>query len=795
MDALEALTEGSEQIDKLLQDISRDLTAAQTRFSVLKYPSLTPSSSPLAPPTEPELENDELEDNDFDDYISSSSSSEEDDSELAARAKEPKAKQPLAQMRLLCRRAAFKRLEMLAQAEHHTKAEKRYSGDSSTSQSHSILSPKITLSTEPSRTSTPTETPQLSLSAPGASDDDTESITLLPSRPIPSGSFLQSGSNLAGALLTPDTHGETICRLLYVFTQANPQWAYHQGLVDIVCHLYSTYVQIEWVSRQRKGKGGRTREPVARGKWAEEQTYWALCGLVREYEAIIIPSPSPLPTPSAPESTLAPKSELNAALDCLSRRLKYADAPLWGILHDNALDPVQQTYASRWISLLITRDLPLSYLAPVWDYILASGSGKDDRVDAVVDICVAIIVLCRQALLGDYARIRTTPSPTRPSQRQNQKQKGMWGEIDLDDEAMSATYDARKQLDILRAVPLDRICPPASVLHIAHQLAKDRANVSGLGLWDETPSGQAGGLWNSWAQVQSYADPKTVAKVSETSARWTSAAVAGLSGASKKVSEWSSGVKANAAQSVPSVPAPAPAARSVSSGSATSAPSIGGLWSSLRSWAPTSITSNLSANPTASPPIPANMKTPPQDEYESFTPLSLTPDRRGSFEGHSKPRLRGLGMGMEVDEKGEGGRERSDSVASGYSIASLQERLAGLSSATRTPPNPARTQSPLGTGTHGGAGGSGGSGKGIQGPRPLLLGKSSHRISSQSYGDSPREREGRRDSGSSSTYSYLASPPSISQGPSSAQGQGLYRIGSRQGAATRTKPVEGEARP
>jgi hypothetical protein len=166
----------------------------------------------------------------------------------------------------------------------------------------------------------PCSTPQLSLSAP-------DSAMATP---------LDAPSNSG----PPDSYTEVIGRMIYIFVQANPQWVYHQGLIDLAANLYLVFSGIHWKIKTRRGT--RSKVPVPREKYAEERTYWAFCALVREYEAVVI----------------GRDRKLTLLLDCFQRRARWADGPLWSNLIENGIAP--SMYASRWflVQLLACRRHP-----------------------------------------------------------------------------------------------------------------------------------------------------------------------------------------------------------------------------------------------------------------------------------------------------------------------------------------------------------------------------------------------------------------------------------------------------
>lgn len=162
---------------------------------------------------------------------------------------ESRARQRRRVKHILCRRAAFSRLELIAQTDHRRSHLARRSvdmarsstapnetpraflnGDSESPSSETLLFPRITLSTNTthpvtssfsegsrpkgprlSRVQTSTSSSSQPLSAP-PQPGQASPITLLSPKPIPTPGSAPSPTS--GSLAQPDTHGEVITRLL-----------------------------------------------------------------------------------------------------------------------------------------------------------------------------------------------------------------------------------------------------------------------------------------------------------------------------------------------------------------------------------------------------------------------------------------------------------------------------------------------------------------------------------------------------------------------------------------------------
>lgn len=431
------------------------------------------------------------------------------------------------------RRALFSRLELLAVAEHQRQAEdrRRASGLASTSASgasqtskavskspettstsEAVLSPRITLSPEPDEPnpsstfssvgptsgssqshSSAVKTPELSLSI---SDDMTSAaakdpITLLSPRPIPAPGMAQL-SRISGSLLQAETHAECLVRLLYVFCQVHPQWAYKSHFVDIVVPLYLVY------------SGANGKEP-----WAEEQTFWALAGIMSDLGSVI----------SADEDSL------QTALDRLGRRVKWADYDLFDSLRTRHLDPASPTFAHRWLTGLFTNTLPPPAVFPIWDFLFSeppSTATQQPKLDLLVDLCVALLILLKPRL--NHAGVVTRRKP------------GLWGDDDTNGDEDADSDAFVNGFNLLAHPPLHKIGGVDALLQTAFKVRQARmvAGLSGDDPDINLTSTSSSSYLPSWTpalpSLGQYAptlpSTESLAHLSKASSNWTSAAKA-----------------------------------------------------------------------------------------------------------------------------------------------------------------------------------------------------------------------------------------------------------------------------
>ena len=545
---------------------------------------------------------------------------------------------------------------MIAEAEHRRQAELRpssrppsrqtstddppQSGSAAPIVSPPILSPRITLSSEPDepvlsrlegKRPQSLKTPHLSLSLPDpqtASSDSTTStplspITLLSPKPIPAPGSLPF-SHLSGQLLQPDTHAEVLVRLLYIFTRTSPGVSV-QGLVDILAVLYSVYLEVDLVQRPKKRKSPAA-VVTSTGVWVEEQAYFAFVALTGRFKALIFDRTHTLNGASAELETK--EEDLISSLARLSDQLKWADQQLWTILNDRKVLPSTPLYAYRWLATLYTQDFSPQVILSLWDFVLAESFPEPniDPSDPLIDIGVAILVRCKRLLMG-YA-----PVPT-------QTRRGLWG--DFESKAIPEEHDISRDLEILRSPPLSQIGGIAAILDTAFELRTARL-VHQMEVMAKGESGPS-----KWATTMGrISDSDRAASLSKASSNITAS----------MISTWSSATRAVSQARIPS----------------------GGMPSS-------SSVSSLFSRKTQEE----------EDRGETYTSLPSTPRRNGKA-AFSPPMEHSPLVGTKLskytpDRTSVPGPKRSESITSTPSVSSLQDRLAALTHTVSPSTTPAKT--------------------------------------------------------------------------------------------------------
>lgn len=179
--------------------------------------------------------------------------------------------------------------------------------------------------------------------------DMSDSITLLKSQEIrpPTPAVLQD-LTAEIELSRPDTHGECLIRLLYIFFKSHKEWTYNSSIVEIVRALYTVFAsggEIEALDdsnlsgdKKRGVQKSRTRglsqdgldettQEIVMNGWArhaEAETFWALIAFMSEVGDVV--------TGQKETTTGGPASEAQVWSAKLARRLMWADEGLYRVL-------------------------------------------------------------------------------------------------------------------------------------------------------------------------------------------------------------------------------------------------------------------------------------------------------------------------------------------------------------------------------------------------------------------------------------------------------------------------------
>lgn len=656
------------------------------------------------------------------------------------------------------RRALFSRLEALAVFEHQRQAEARRkasglassSGTSGASKSSSkttapepdsptqpTLSPRITLSPEPDESpsshsfssipptgssqsrSSSLQTPELSLSTADdvISASRKDPITLLSPRPIPAPGMTQI-SRISGSLLQAETHAECIIRLLYVFCQVHPQWAYKSHFVDIIVPLYLVY------------SGPNGKEP-----WAEEQTFWALAGIMSDLGSVIS----------------ADEEGLQVALDRLGRRVKWADYDLFDSLCARNLDPATPTFAYRWMTSLFTNTLPPPAVFPIWDFLFSeppSTATNQPKLDLLVDLCVALLILLKPRL--NHAGVVT-----------RKKGGGLWGDDDTNGDEDSNSDAFINGFNLLRNPPLHKIGGIDALLQTAYKVRQARM-VAGLSGDDpDTVPSSSTSSYLSWAPslpslgqyAPSLPTTESLASISKVSTGWTSAAKAKWWTTSQAATNNASTVATTATTSIGNV--------------------AGRLWNSMRGRdsvaeaAEFDYSDSRPSTPDKTPISPPPTFMEPKDTIRYPQPPEKIQARRDKHKASSASALGAAASS-------------SSSSAKTSPVAGITEKLSNLASTFTGSTSAADKDGPSRPSSFG-------SSNALSGPRPLqLIGSARRASNSSSTGTSGRFRD------PSSGISLHDSPPAGTLSPPVSASSGRI-YSNRRRESSETSEIEGGA--
>ncbi|KNC84245.1 hypothetical protein SARC_03517 [Sphaeroforma arctica JP610] len=213
-----------------------------------------------------------------------------------------------------------------------------------------------------------------------------------------------------------EKHWEVVERILFVYAKTNVGVGYVQGLTDLVLPLYATMSlatdeqdHVTLPSSESSDiattKTGNTPQssPLAKAKHTDDEA-------------------TPTATPTKMAAAVCPHAEcdtfytftmlmggqrnnfihalddtelgITGLIERVSVLLKAKDPELSMSLEDKGLLP--QYYLFQWLSLLFTRQFPITGVVMVWDRLLA----MDDPSDLSVYMCIAMVMNLRNVLIS-----------------------------------------------------------------------------------------------------------------------------------------------------------------------------------------------------------------------------------------------------------------------------------------------------------------------------------------------------------------------------------------------------------
>lgn len=673
-------------IDALLLRVATDLERHLPDLVPLRARTVPPRSSPLAPvPDANTTETAPPEEEEVSTSEEEGERNEDQDRREHERRKRPRPPP------LFCRRVLFARLDRITAAARGVPAKGKEKEESE--EPESVLSPKIILSPEREaedvfdKAAQHKNTPSLSLTIPSEGGDEGNNpaspITLLSPQNVHARTHLSNPSQ-------SDTHIEALIRLLFVFSRTNPAWTYTPAFVDIVIPLYLIYGELI----------ERHRGDTVQTNYAEEETFWAFTAIMGELGDVV---------------SSGADGNINLAMQRLSRRMRWADEPLWQILYNRNLDPALPLYTYQWLSGLMTHDR--GHLLRTWDYLFSQPPATPEmrpKLDTLIDLCVAVICLLKK-------RIYYPPPPS------PRKKNTMWNEPDnitapqlIDEEDPDRSFV--RVLQLFRHYNLAELGGSAALLYTAFELNQERLTAIMEGTDPDAPG---------WSEARDQAASK---------ANWASLKIRqAAQGAWSQYTQYSQ--SSAVAKASTNLTASARAASQAAWSAAPPAPNWKGLSAAAgRLWKR----------------APRDDESIDGEEFEHFSSLPSTPGNpRSPSQGMFSPDKRHSHPATGARR----GRSDSNTSASGLSVTSLQDRLSGLAlSLGTTKEKPQEKMQDK-------------DGHLTAGPRPLLLSGSARRASN-SGGVSGGKSPGRSRASSPLPGGLSTPPPNGVHGP-------LYRIGSR----------------
>jgi hypothetical protein len=162
-------------------------------------------------------------------------------------------------------------------------------------------------------------------------------------------------------------------RALFLFAKLNPGLRYIQGMNELFAPLYHAFA---------------TDTDRASARHAEADAFYCFVELISESRDHFC----------AQLDNSA--SGIRATIGRLVALVRCVDPQLAGhVFGANRVDP--QFFAFRWITLLLTQELPFPDVVRLWDALLADPRG---RTDCLLRVCAALLMRARSELLaGDFA--------------------------------------------------------------------------------------------------------------------------------------------------------------------------------------------------------------------------------------------------------------------------------------------------------------------------------------------------------------------------------------------------------
>ncbi|KAJ3920944.1 rab-GTPase-TBC domain-containing protein [Lentinula edodes] len=222
---------------------------------------------------------------------------------------------------------------------------------------------------------------------------------------------------------------DQLTNVLFLYSSMNTSTGYRQGMHELLAPLYYAVDVDSLLDTHESHLISElcSKIWVAADAWALFESI--MCFASRWYEWRENPSTYALPSPLSNHVQLNPDGQAQIkpyiapiVQDCnqiQATLLHTTDPLLWKHLQSSGLEPqiygMRNSFRSRWLRLLFTREFSMSDAMRLWDVLFAC----DPTLDVVPWVCVAMLIRIRNLLIpGDYTVQLTSllryPTPVLP---------------------------------------------------------------------------------------------------------------------------------------------------------------------------------------------------------------------------------------------------------------------------------------------------------------------------------------------------------------------------------------------
>mmetsp|Transcript_4725 Transcript_4725/g.8029 ORF Transcript_4725/g.8029 Transcript_4725/m.8029 type:complete len:850 (-) Transcript_4725:1298-3847(-) len=185
---------------------------------------------------------------------------------------------------------------------------------------------------------------------------------------------------------------EVMERILFIYAKLNPAIKYVQGMNELVAPIMFTFgtTSLDYTEETRSELGRREAHlRLDRFKFEENyeaDAFFCFCSVMGDMRDLYM------------QGMDVDQDGIRGRGQLLMESLHRVDPAV--ALHLEALEINPQFFAFRWITTLLSRELPLPDTVRLWDSLFAD----DKRFSFLIDCCCAMLHMQRDALLGsDFA--------------------------------------------------------------------------------------------------------------------------------------------------------------------------------------------------------------------------------------------------------------------------------------------------------------------------------------------------------------------------------------------------------